>query len=97
MKMPEVIREVEVPKIIERKVWNSMMVRETCIRFNLYKGGTVKEYENMLFNMVEKMPPTAENIFVVADDICKHSDNHCITNVMFILANNAVKTFYDMK
>lgn len=97
--MPEVkeVKEVKGPKIVEHKVWSSMMVRETCIRFNLYRGGTVREYENMLFNMVEKMPPTAHNIFIVADDICKHSGNQCITNVMFLLANNAIKTFYEVE
>lgn len=88
---------VGVPPIIVYNKWSTGSVRETCIKHNLYTRGNNEEYQNMLFNMVDKMNPNPINIFKVADDICKHSEDQTVSNIMFLLANEAVKTFFEVK
>ena len=41
--------------------------------------------------------PTTSSIYLVAKDICEHSEGQTISNVMFILANEAVITTYEIE
>lgn len=81
------------PEITEEKIWSLRSVREVCISYNLYTMGDCEEYGNML-NFVEDNEFTLKNLYKVAEDICNHSPEQTIENVMFLLNKDAVKTFY---
>ena len=40
--------------------------------------------------------PTYENLYRLAKDICEHSEDQTITNVMFILEREAVTTTFEI-
>lgn len=96
---------MNAPSIKTEKNWLASDVRHACIENNWYTRGTCEEYENML-NMVEKCYPTDALIFYVAEDIFEHSNQdywirdggltkeEAIESIMFVLANDVVKTFY---
>lgn len=77
------------PKIEEMRHWSVDSVRTACIRNSLYTRGDNEEYEHM-FSWVKRLYPNEENLYFIAKDICVHSKDQTITNVMFILANEAV-------
>lgn len=84
------------PIITRTPHWTVSDVRETCIRNNLYTRGTNEEYEEM-FDIVRSVPePSDFGIHRVAKDIAEHSDGQTVTNVMFILANEAVKYTFEL-
>ena len=77
----------------ERK-WDADSVRGMCIRENFYTKGTNEEYSEML-DYVDNNEPTEENLFWVAVDIKNHTaDEQTITNIMYILEKDVVRTFY---
>lgn len=83
-------------KIIETRQWMAEDVREICIENNLYTKGTTAEYDNML-NDVSRLYPGNDAIYKIAKDILAHSDEEqIITNIMFLLMNKAVKTFFEI-
>lgn len=83
-------------KIKELKRWDAESVRAACIKHGLYTAGDCKAYDRML-NQVELLSPNTENIYTIAEDIVEHSDEQTVSNVMFILANEAVTVFYDLQ
>lgn len=84
-------------KIIETNHWDADDVRCMCIRNDLYTHGTNRDYEAM-FDIVRSNPhPTLDNIYQVADDINRHSEDQTITNIMFLLSNSVVRRFYDIE
>ena len=90
-------------KLAVRESWSYDDIREMCIRENFYTRGTCDEYETML-NFVETSEPTAENVFVVATDIAKHSswdddswtNNEKIENIAFCIVNNAIRRWCEI-
>ena len=82
-------------KIIETRQWTAEDVRKVCIENNLYTRGDNAEYSRML-DKVENIYPGNESIYAVAKDIMTHSEGQTVTNIMFLLANNAVKTYFEI-
>ena len=84
-----------LPKIKEFKRWSANSVREVCINNNFYTAGDNEDYEHMLV-WVDRMYPNTENLYFIADNIYRHSVDQTIANIMFVLANNAVITTYEI-
>lgn len=84
------------PKIVEKKIWSWDDVRRACIKNNLYTLGTNEEYA-AIAQIVMITKPTTSSIYLVAKDICEHSIGQTVSNVMFILANEAVTTMYEIE
>ncbi len=83
-------------KIIETRHWNSYDVRAMCIREDLYTLGDDEEYIAMLESVEDRSYPTLEDIYRVADDINRHSAGQTVTNIMYMLANNVIKSCFDI-
>ena len=83
----------EEPEITEEKIWSADDVRTVCIKHDLYTKGNCREYDKML-NFVEDNEVSLKNLLMVAEDICKHSEDQTVENVMFLLNKDAVRTFY---
>lgn len=84
----------EEPEIEEKKVWHAADVRRICIKHDFYTRGDNKAYSAML-DMVDESEPTTANIYKVAKDIKEHSvTDYEIENIMFVLGQDAVETFY---
>lgn len=79
---------------IEKKlIWSAAAVRLMCIKYGLYTAGDNEEYSAML-SAVEDTDPTDEQIYLIASNINYHSVNETITNIMFLLANDAITTCF---
>lgn len=88
---------VRIPQIETFRYWTPDRVRETCIRNGLYTKGTNEEYNRMLSYVgVAAGGPTTKNLYLVAKDICEHSENQLISNVMFILERDTVITTFEI-
>ena len=86
--------EPEAVEVVTRKSWwTTNSVRECCIRNELYTCGDNDEYMSML-ETVQNTEPTDNNLLAVARDICEHSANQTITNIMFLLNREAVFTTF---
>lgn len=83
----------DIPDITIERMWDMSSVRRVCIEQNWYTCGDCEAYEKMLWT-VEEMEPTTENIYRIAKDICEHSKNQTISNIMYSLRRDAVQTFY---
>lgn len=83
-------------KIIETRHWNSCDVRSMCIREDLYTLGDDGEYTAMLENVEDESYPTLEDIYRVAEDINRHSAGQTVTNIMYMLVNNVIKSCFDI-
>lgn len=84
-------------KIYEKQFLHCDNVRRVCIENNWYNKGTNDEYNNM-FDMVRALKDlsiiTADDLYPIAADICKHSDiEYDVTNVMYVLAKKIVRTY----
>jgi len=90
---PERKISMKIPNIAINRYWSTQSVREVCIKNNLYTSGDCEEYDKML-SSVKSLYPSAENLYFVASDILSHSKNQTITNIMFILENEAVTTTF---
>ena len=83
------------PKIEATRLWSERTVRNVCVNNNLYTLGDCYEYEEML-TKVRGCHPTYESIFEIAVDIFNHSEDQTITNIMYLLENYAVFTFFEV-
>ena len=86
---------MKTPKITENKYWTPASVRRICIENDLYTRGDNEDYEHML-DWVSRLYPNVENLHFIAEDIVKHSKHQTVTNVMYILANDAVITTFEI-
>lgn len=83
-----------MPNIVERRYWDATSVMSVCIKYNFYTRGNSSEYQSMLIRVLNS-EPTVEVLYDFASDILKHSrEDLNLTNVMFILANEAVTLMY---
>lgn len=88
---------VKIPQIETFRRWTPDRVRQACIRNNLYTRGDNTEYSRMLsFVGVAAGGPTKSNLYLVAKDICEHSKDQTISNVMFILESETVITTFEI-
>ncbi|MCD7811289.1 MAG: hypothetical protein LUG91_05485 [Ruminococcus sp.] len=83
------------PAIKANRQWSVSSVRKACIKNHLYTCGDNEDYEHML-DWVSQLYPDTENIYFIAQDIAKHSDRQTITNIMYILENEAVITTFEI-
>ena len=81
--------------ICTHRRWSRRTVQQACIDNDLYTCGTNDDYMNML-DMADRMYPDTKKLYFIAKDICKHSADQTITNVMFILEREAVITTYEI-
>ena len=49
-----------------------------------------------MLNWVGRLYPNTENLYFIAEDIQKHSDDQTITNIMFCLEQEAVTTTFEI-
>lgn len=84
-----------VPPITTSRHWDMDSVRCACIKNNLYTHGSNESYSRML-RLTDAIPPTEENIYKIAEDINRHSEGQTITNIMFILENEAITTTFEI-
>lgn len=87
-------------KVLLRQIrgWFTYNVQQCCISNNLYTKGTGDDYDKMLA-FVQENSPAIENVYRVAKDIFEHSDQSeagTITNVMFLLEDEAIHTTYEI-
>lgn len=75
--------------------WSDYSVQTACINNNLYTRGFYDQYDRML-ESADELQPTYENLYRLAKDICEHSEDQTITNVMFILEREAVTTTFEI-
>jgi hypothetical protein len=80
-------------EITRKRTWYSHLVYEACVRNKLYTRGDNAAYTTMLGN-VERSAPTTEAMYMVAKDICEHSKDQTITNILYILESEAVITTF---
>ena len=84
------------PQITKTPRWTPDSVRAACIRNDLYTLGDNESYSKML-DQVRKVPtPSDIGIWIIAKDIAQHSDMQTVTNVMYILANEAVTYTFEL-
>lgn len=96
--MIELMVPEKVVRIRETRKWSTEYIREMCIDNDWYTRGNTREYSEML-DLVDREPPTTENIYRVAKDIyehSEHSDGLEITSVMFEIANHCVFRFFEI-
>lgn len=80
--------------IKEEKTWNSGDLREMCIRHDLFTKGVNTDYYKAL-HFVDGNEPTIENIYMLANFILNNSRDNTLTNIMYLLSNDCVKTYYE--
>ena len=78
------------------RFWSIESVRNSCIKNNLYTGGNREEYDQMLY-MVSLSEPSTETLYKIAKNIKEHSDHQTISNVMYILENEAIITVFEIE
>lgn len=83
-------------KVTEIRRWSADSVRNACIQNGLYTNGSNEDYAKML-EQAAQMEPSNENLFRMAQDIAKHSDDQTVSNVMYLLANQAVTVFFEIE
>lgn len=81
--------------ITRNRRWDFNSVREACIKNDLYTRGDNEAYSKML-DMADRTAPTTKAMYLVAKDIQEHSFEQTITNVMFILEQDAVITTFEI-
>ena len=84
-------------KIIETKRWSTNNIMTMCIKHRLYTRGDVNSYDNMLSLVDKYQEPTNEAIYEVAIDICEHSADNTIENIMFLISREAIDRFYEIE
>ena len=87
---------MKTPNITQNRQWSVTSVRQVCIDNGLYTCGTCTDYDHML-DWVRRLYPNLENLYFIAEDIQKHSKGQTITNIMFLLENNAIRTTYEIE
>ena len=83
-------------KITATMTLDAADVRLMCIRHDLYTWGTVEEYDHLLCDMIgyRYIDPDYQKLYEIAADIVEHSDENKITNIMSLLCNECVKTYF---
>ena len=78
------------------RTWNSDYVRSMCIKYDYYGCGTCDQYNDML-ELVDKVEPTPYNVYLVADDILKHSglEGMEVEAMMFNIDRECIRTYYE--
>ena len=87
------------PKITAVRRWDMEDIMHMCINHNFYTRGDTRAYTKML-NYVKQKEPTPEEIYIVAVDILDHTDENedqSITNIMYIIENEVVRTTYEIE
>lgn len=84
------------PTITKTPHWTPDSVRAACIRNDLYTRGDSEAYTHMLDQVAKIKTPSDIGIWMIAKDITEHSDMQTVTNVMYILANEAVTYTYEL-
>ena len=87
---------MKIPNITINRQWAASRVRQVCIDNDLYTCGDNEDYSNML-DCVRNSYPDAENLYLIAMDIQKHSKDQTITNIMYLLENKAVTTTFEIE
>ena len=80
--------------IKEEKTWNDCDLREMCIRHNLFDNGSNTEYYQA-FDFVRDNEPNIDNIYMLAKFILENTSDNTLKNIMFLISNDLVKTFYE--
>jgi hypothetical protein len=82
--------------VVEKRVLDLDDVRALCIRKNWYTKGTVKQYDNLLLNLVDKKEKIeTADIVEIASDILKHSvTDYELTDICFEIAK-ICHTFFE--
>ena len=81
--------------IKENNYIDNYSVMQACIKNDLYTLGTPEDYTAML-NKAAFTDYSIGLLYELAVDICKHSEDQTITNIMCILKNDAVTTTYEI-
>lgn len=84
-------------KIIETRHWHVLDVRLMCVREVLYTKGSDEDYCKMLDIVRDNPRPTLDDIYHVAEDINRHSEGQTVTNIMYMLANDVIKSCFDIE
>lgn len=82
-------------KIKAIRHWNPTTVQNLCIKEDWYIFGDNSEFDAML-EIVRTKKPTTTNLYKVAKDIADHSEYQTITNIMYVIENNAIRTSYEI-
>ena len=69
---------MKTPNITVNRQWTRYTVRQTCIKHDLYTCGDNEDYDHML-SWVERLYPNVENLYFIAEDIQKHSNEHHVS------------------
>ena len=90
--------ENKIPEIRKIEYWAPQLVYEFCVRNNMYTCGTNSDYTAM-FTFIHQHEPTTENLYIVADNILKHSDddatrNFLVSDIMTLLYKQTVTLDY---
>ena len=86
---------MKTPNITINRTWTAGAIQRACINNDLYTVGDNEDYEHML-SQARRLYPNTENLYFIADDIVKHSEDQTVTNVMFILEREAVTTTFEI-
>lgn len=84
------------PMITRTPHWSVESVRSACISNDLYTRGDCEEYDAMLSRVSRCKNPSDIGIWMIAKDIAEHSKDQTVTNVMYILANEAVRYTFEL-
>lgn len=84
------------PDIKKTGRWTASSVRAACIRNDLYGNGSNIDYAAMLAEVDKIATPSDIGIWSIAKDIAEHSEDQTVTNVMFILANEAITYTFEL-
>ena len=82
-------------EVTVNRFWSVSSVGNMCIRNALYTNGYIGDYNEML-DFVSNSQPTYANIYLVAKNIYKRSEDQTITNIMYLLENEAVTTTFEI-
>ena len=83
-------------QIKEYRTWSVDEVWAICNRRGLYTKGDSEEYDAMLSTVRRTPDPTLEDLYRVAENICLHSQFQTVTNIMYMLANEVVKSGFEI-
>lgn len=89
------IKGRRLPRIRVIRRWDVQAVRQVCIDNDLYTCGSNEQYENLL-SWIPHSEPTPYQLYAFAENICKHSEDQTITNIMYLLEKYAVITTFEL-
>ena len=85
------------PNIEVTRTWSAASVRSMCINHSFYTCGDNEDYSHML-DWVDRLYPSTETLFFIAEDIRKHSTYGIpVESIMFDLEREAVITYFEVK